>query len=352
MPLEQIVQVSVPSINSLANSNVDDIDEESQEESNIVTASLEVSKEESSTSEEENAEMTKESVTLIKYDSRNKCYYTSLHVPLPQLGSVIGFKNSNKQKLEKATNCKLKVDSVTGMIEVSADSSDSVRKCKDKILALLDGGNSKPRPTHFVSVELSNKVLQKSYSELVENIRTGESTSEHCREESLFRPIEKLHLTISVLRLMTEEEKEVVKRCIDKLFQNEIREMLKQEHQIPVHFDGLDFFGSGPSKANVIYAKIVSDRLQKIANVIDDSLFETGLAEKRRTKDVKLHLTLINTKNAKKGFKNRKINATALLKKYANFKFDSVMANEVRICSMVGVDPATNGHQAIHSVKF
>uniref|UniRef100_A0A915ETJ2 A-kinase anchor protein 7-like phosphoesterase domain-containing protein n=1 Tax=Ditylenchus dipsaci TaxID=166011 RepID=A0A915ETJ2_9BILA len=238
--------------------------------------------------------------------------------------------------------------------QVSSNSSDSVRMCKKKMQSLLDGDGSgkSTSPTHFVSVELSNDVLRKAYTELVENIRTDESIPEQCQEKSLFRPVEKLHLTISVLRLPTEEDKEVAKKCVDGVFQKQIREILEHEHQIPVQFDGLDFFGYGSSKANVIFAKIVSDKLQQIANAIDDSLFKTGLAEKRKTEDVKLHLTLINTKNAKKGFKYRKINASALLEKFGDFKFDSVMVNEVKICCMREVDPSTNGYQAIHSVKL
>lgn len=44
-------------------------------------------------------------------------------------------------------------------------------------------------------------------------------------------------------------------------------------------------------------------RLQKIADLIDNALTKIGLAEKRDTQRVKLHLTLINTKNSKVFFK-------------------------------------------------
>jgi hypothetical protein len=36
--------------------------------------------------------------------------------------------------------------------------------------------------------------------------------------------------------------------------------------------------------------------MQKLANVVDDALAETGLSERRKTENVVLHMTVMNTK--------------------------------------------------------
>uniref|UniRef100_A0A915EV88 K Homology domain-containing protein n=1 Tax=Ditylenchus dipsaci TaxID=166011 RepID=A0A915EV88_9BILA len=121
VPLEQINQLSAPSTseNIITADFADDAD---QEGCSVVIESTkdEILNEHSSVSDEESgqesAEPEKDTTTFIKYDSAKNCYHTSFQVPVSQVGSLIGFKGSNKQKLEKATNCKLVIDKSTGNI--------------------------------------------------------------------------------------------------------------------------------------------------------------------------------------------------------------------------------------------
>ncbi|KAI1726774.1 AKAP7 2'5' RNA ligase-like domain-containing protein [Ditylenchus destructor] len=288
----------------------------------------------------------------VVFDEKRKIYQTKLPVANSLIGWVLGPRGTVKQKLEKSLNCRLYIDKRKGCVEVSAETVEIIQKCQIQIEKLLSDGKAKSMPTHFVSVELSDDILKKKYAELVELICSSEDISEQCKEKTLFRPVEKLHLTISVLKLFTQDDEEAVKKCIKEAFEQNVRKLLNGDFKIKVDFDGFDCFDKDPTKARVLYAKISSEQLQKVADAIDDALFKTGLASKRRTAEVTLHLTIMNTKYARSNLKLRKMDVTSVLEKIENFKFEPVEVNEIRVCIMQGVDKVTNGYPSIFEIKF
>ncbi|KAI1728471.1 AKAP7 2'5' RNA ligase-like domain-containing protein [Ditylenchus destructor] len=196
----------------------------------------------------------------VAFDEKRKIYQTKLTVAKSLIGWVLGPRGSVKQKLEKSLNCRLFIDKRKGCVEVSAETVEIIQKSQIQIEKLLSDGKRKSMPTHFVSIEISDDILKKKYAELVDLICCSEDISEQCKEKTLFRPVEKLHLTVSVLKLFTQDDEEAVKKCIKEAFEQNVRELLNGDFKIRVDFDGFDCFDKDPTKARVVYAKISSEK--------------------------------------------------------------------------------------------
>lgn len=96
-----------------------------------------------------------------------------------------------------------------------------------------------------------------------------------------------------------------------------------------------------PSKVNVLYGKVESKGLQRIADetvkyFVDHKLAKTA----REPEHVKMHMTLINTGNAffkiENGQKKRRrsrpqFDGRSILEKFANFEFGSQEVNHIHL---------------------
>lgn len=166
-------------------------------------------------------------------------------------------------------------------------------------------------------------------------------------DEQLFQKPEKLHLTLTMLVLSNEQLErdacEALKNCkadiIDKVLEGNL---------LNVELSGISIMNNDPKRVSVLYGKIQSEKLQKIANKITKYFAVKGLIQVIRA-DVTLHVTLMNVSFLKKkaeastssrNFVQRpKFDASKVFEKYKNFHFGSLTLSEVRISKLGGKEP-------------
>ncbi|KAF7639239.1 KH domain-containing protein, partial [Meloidogyne graminicola] len=253
-------------------------------------------------------------IDSIKYDPKESTYYDRIQIPGSLIGLIKGKEGYKQRVMEKEFGCKIhfpkKKEKVHGkMTEIkisSIQSAENVKKCLDALEIAVEKARKQAMPTHFVAVPIGLKSvkIREQYANLVQTIRADEELPDECKNPDLFISPSKLHLTICVLRLFTEEEVNSAKQFLNELFLSEAIKELFTNFDVPniqLEFTELGHFIDRPSdKIAVLFAKCISDRMQKLANIIEDSLSSSFLTEKRKSSEVVLHMTVINTKYLRK----------------------------------------------------
>uniref|UniRef100_A0A914NVV4 A-kinase anchor protein 7-like phosphoesterase domain-containing protein n=1 Tax=Meloidogyne incognita TaxID=6306 RepID=A0A914NVV4_MELIC len=242
----------------------------------------------------------------------------------------------------------------------SPQSAENVLKCRDALEVAVEKARKQAMPTHFVSVPvgLTSVKIREQYQNFVHSIRADEDLPEDCKNPDLFITPSKLHLTLCVLRLFTEEDVNSAKQFLDDLFQSEA---IKNFLQILT----LNIFNLNLMNLNILlidlqtrllffFAKCVSERLQKLANIVEESLSASFLTEKRKSKEVVLHMTMMNTKYLREK-KRSFLNVSKLLEKFGKLNFDPVNVTELHLCemsSLTDAELALETYKCIHQLQF
>lgn len=214
----------------------------------------------------------------------------------------------------------------------------------------------KPALTHFLCIPLHHSAeLHGSLDTLAKDI------SAHFPSLSIpkraMRPAQAAHLTLGVMSLPSEE---MVERAIELLRSTDVKALLQeaatvaatattadapkiskqQQQPLMISLRGLATMNS-PKRATLVYTRPhdPTDRLQPFADAIRRRFVEEGLIvdEKR---DLKLHLTLVNTVYARSGGKKAKqrtktLDVEGLLEKFGErVLVDDVAIDRVSICLM------------------
>lgn len=140
-----------------------------------------------------------------------------------------------------------------------------------------------------------------------------------------------------MLILSSEEDEKIAIEHLEECKQTIIDPVLKNK-TLKVDVVGVDIMNTKPSAANVLFGKAVSDELQIIANKMAYS-FANRFNVQPEHNEVKLHVTLINTRKSKK---QRSFDATKILENYRNFNFGSLTVDEIHISHLLATD--TNGY--------
>lgn len=132
----------------------------------------------------------------------------------------------------------------------------------------------------------------------------------------------------------------------------------KEYGKIEFKVSGLEIMKGSAEKARVLYAKIQSEPLQRVANEITKSFIDagkfnitmrihndwtelstlfSGLGKKEETRDatVKLHMTVMNVKYIRpKSKKSNSFNATEIFERYGSFDFGQQEVNQIHLADM------------------
>ncbi|KAL3069734.1 hypothetical protein niasHS_015968 [Heterodera schachtii] len=306
-------------------------------------------------------------VGTVKYDGAKQCFYDSLLVPTNLVGMIRGRNSSNMKPIQEENRCEIefpKTPKASGTeTEIKFSSSESalhVQKCGEALKKELAKARHKAAPTHFISVPIFDLNLREQYSGLVQRILEDEEMPAELRNRDMFMKKEKLHLTINVLKLFTNEEIEKVRKFLHEQFQSDkIRDILQGTGgQLRVNFKTLQpMVYQSKEHCRVLFAQleaVESNPLQLLANTLDDALTEAELVKKRQSEDVLLHMTVLNTKYLGWQGWRKTVNVTQLLETYGQLNFDPINVEELHLCEMRGSSNADdlNGYVSVHSVKF
>uniref|UniRef100_A0A0R3RY76 KH domain-containing protein n=1 Tax=Elaeophora elaphi TaxID=1147741 RepID=A0A0R3RY76_9BILA len=304
----------------MANSS-DEVRSMTSESSNLLTTDI--------TNETDEDHQVEEFV--VNYNKKTKKWTAKIKIPVPLWRFVIGPKGTVKRKIEEETSCRLnfpvKKKRKRPIEIVSVASEESVMRCRDRIHLIMHGARGKAAYTHFVSIPMTHETIKDSFVKFVNTIRNDEELSDSCKEETVFQQSNKLHLTITMLSLLDTDDEKSVSNSLETVINTRVREILSGK-PLEVEVKGLEIMNDDPTRVNVLYALISSDRLTNVVNTIAEAMSDTGFAPQQNS--VKIHLTLMNTRYMWEEKKKRgRMDVAKLLEKYRNYDFGKVTVAEV-----------------------
>ncbi|KAK5646317.1 hypothetical protein RI129_004781 [Pyrocoelia pectoralis] len=266
-------------------------------------------------------------------------YYTHLHT-FPALGI---------KKLEIDTRTAITVpENEDGNIIISGDNENDVVNARHFMHSIIGEIRSKLPAAQFISIPVNSEEVQRNFQRFKDEIMNGDPIEGI--HETIFQSPLKLHLTIGVLALMNTLEKEEAVNALNACKTEVIDRFITKGNQLKIQVSGINCMNDNHSKVNILYAnaKIVQaddeDILQKLANAITDYFYNRGLVI-QYTDNVKLHVTLMNTKYRKAStpstpkkskwhWKKQSFDARSILDKYKDFYFGEKILDSIHLSYM------------------
>lgn len=198
--------------------------------------------------------------------------------------------------------------------------------------------------THFLSISFATEEIKSNFARFKSEVQNHPETRQ--LHDSLFQTPEKIHITISMLVLSSDEDEQTAVECLKECKSTIIDPVLNGE-PLTVKVAGVGIFSDcKPSAVNVVFGKVQSEPLQQLANEMA-RFFESRGFIKLDSENVKLHLTLINTwlfndgaaeseeqRNSARQIKKAKFDSTSILEKYKDFHFGSLVVDEIHISKL------------------
>ncbi|XP_065086622.1 activating signal cointegrator 1 complex subunit 1 [Ochlerotatus camptorhynchus] len=295
---------------------------------------------------------------------------TSFHVPSAFFAMIIGNKGATRRRLEAETKTQIIVpkQGTEGDVIVKGTSTKAVTACRQRIELIVLGARNKQHFTHFLSVPMISDEIKSNFIKFREKVLT-ELPSGFNLDESLFQKPEKLHLTLCMMSLMDNVDRTHAAQLLQDCRESIIELTLAEFGPIEVRLRGLQYMNDDPSAVDVLYAKVESEPLQRIADQIMEYFIANGLMQ-RQYGHVKLHATLINSVfnrhhrhshgEGEEGEERRphhnrhhrdKFDATAILREFGEFDFGAQKVTEIHLSQRFST--ACNGfYEATGLVKL
>uniref|UniRef100_A0A2K6SUK8 Activating signal cointegrator 1 complex subunit 1 n=1 Tax=Saimiri boliviensis boliviensis TaxID=39432 RepID=A0A2K6SUK8_SAIBB len=243
---------------------------------------------------------------------------------------------------------------------ITGQHRNGVISARTRIDVLLHTFRRKQPFTHFLSFFLNEVEVQEGFLRFQEEV-LAKCSMDHGVDSSIFQNPKKLHLTIGMLVLLSEEEIqqtcEMLQQCKEE-FINDI----SGGKPLEVEMAGIEYMNDDPGMVDVLYAKVHmkdgSNRLQELVDRVLERFQASGLIVKEWN-SVKLHATVMNTlfrkdpnaegrynlytPDGKYIFKEREsFDGRNILKLFENFHFGSLKLNSIHISQRFTVDSFGN----------
>ncbi|XP_049995991.1 activating signal cointegrator 1 complex subunit 1 isoform X2 [Alexandromys fortis] len=275
---------------------------------------------------------------------------------------IVGKRGDTKKKIEMETKTSINIPKPgqEGQIVITGQHRNGVISARTRIDVLLDTFRRRQPFTHFLSFFLSEVEVQERFLKFQEEV-LEKCSMDRGVDSSIFQNPKKLHLTIGMLVLLSEQEIqqtcEILQRCKEE-FINDIT----GGKPLEVEMEGIEYMNDDPGMVDVLYAKVHmkdgSNRLQELVDRMLERFQALGLIVKDWT-SVKLHATVMNTllrkdpsaegrynlytPDGKYIFKEREsFDGRNILKTFENFYFGSLKLNSIHISQRFTVDSFGN----------
>ncbi|XP_018562630.1 activating signal cointegrator 1 complex subunit 1-like [Anoplophora glabripennis] len=221
-----------------------------------------------------------------------------------------------------------------GKLSINGHDKKNIEDAVNEIHSVIGAIREQLTAAQFISIPILSKEVQTNFEKFKAEILNGEEIKG--MHESIFQSPLKLHLTIIVFALSDEREKAEAVKALEEYKDTVLCPLLEKTGPLRLRVEGIDCMQSNYKKTDVLFAnvKIINEtdegNLQKIANDIANHFYEKGLVL-RHTENVKLHMTLINTKyrkspdnpspSRKRWVKRESFDASLIMQKYKDFVF-------------------------------
>lgn len=274
----------------------------------------------------------------------NQDLQIKIDVPTTFFKYIIGKEGKTKQRVEQDTNCKLKLPrkGEKGPIILQAQTRRQLSLGKQRVEAIVWANRSKEMATHFVSIPLNDAPIMGRFIQFKEVVLARNI------DQRLFQNPAKLHLTIGVLRLFSEEEELAAVETIEAVI-GEIRQGTLGTDPCVIQLVGIRAMNDDDTAVDVLYAQVkLRDGSNRLKLFVDKFMSEIGqripnFVDQRQERDgVKLHATIMNTKfkaiavaapeGRDCGIQRREsFNAQTILKEFRDYDFGDTVFSKLHL---------------------
>lgn len=275
-------------------------------------------------------------ITTVDHGRR---FQLKFHV-LPEFyGGIIGPQGITKKRLEQETRTTIFIPrkgSQDTNIVIKGASKENIIAAKKNI----DSFVNRPEFTHMLLVSFANEEITSSFLRFKDDVlKDSEASGEDL--SLMFQKPEKLHLSITVLALPHKEDIVIARECLEEC-KKLIVDKLLRDGPLQVTVAGLSSRNANLRFCKVLYANVVSDKMQEVGSEIKQHFAKRGLI-KLFQKDIKLQVSLMNAKfsveSGEDGGSSHKLirkprenfDATGIIEKFGDFRFGSFTVNEIHL---------------------
>ncbi|XP_051153858.1 activating signal cointegrator 1 complex subunit 1 isoform X2 [Leptopilina boulardi] len=250
------------------------------------------------------------------------------------------YPGATKKRLEVETKTNIHVPKMgqEGDIVILGTSRRSIISARNRIDLLVESSRKKVQFTHFLSIPLTDKNIIDAFREFKNDVihKTGKGARRV--NEKIFQNEERLHLTLDVLKLMDENERQAAAKKLIDCKKDIIDPFLKDNGPINLVIKGIEIMNDDSSEVKILYAKVVDSEnvFQTLADNIVKYFVKDGLINPKYN-CVKLHMTIMNTKFALKDDKESvkgdwgTFDATNIMKIHKDTYFGGVKLSTIHL---------------------
>ena len=299
-------------------------------------------------------------------NAETECYsYEIKDVP----SKLIEFIASSQKEIESETKSKLIFEKgsskdMSTIVIQSCASQDCVKNAYDRITLISMRSRSRVDFTHFVNIPLNSK--ESEFNRRLDSFHTAVRSKRYPGlDDSILVKGAQMHLTVQMLRLLSESEVAKASRIISKCAANLVtRDMSGRT----LRLKGLEYMNDDPSAVDVLYAKVcdfpscihelcksVVKEFMSAGLVSEDEVRSEGEGENLEVK-FKFHATIINTrfrKSEEEGGSKRRVpfDARQLLKDFGDFDFGTVKIESIHL-SQRAISPTTGFFKCLNFIQL
>ncbi|CAH2066972.1 unnamed protein product, partial [Iphiclides podalirius] len=230
----------------------------------------------------------------------NGRYSSSFHISKHYIGSIIGKKGIMKNRIERDTRTIIKIPRMgeAGNVTILGPSISNVKAACRRINIIVISSRKKQRCTHFLSIPLNDPHIMKSFESFKQQVL--QECNNRGVEEAIFIEQQKLHITIGVMCLMDQEERQQVSKLLCNAKDSILMPLLKDHLPLRIKIKGLSYMNDDPKNIKILYGCVQDEHgmTQKLADALVEYFSNAGFVEKGEygRDNVKLHVTLMNSK--------------------------------------------------------
>uniref|UniRef100_A0A8C9E496 Activating signal cointegrator 1 complex subunit 1 n=1 Tax=Phocoena sinus TaxID=42100 RepID=A0A8C9E496_PHOSS len=211
---------------------------------------------------------------------------------------IVGKRGDTRKKLEVETKTSISIPKPgqEGEIVITGQHRSGVISARTRIDVLLLTFRRKQPFTHFLAFFLNEAEVQERFLKFQEEV-LEKCSMDHGVDSTIFQNPKKLHLTIGMLVLLSDQEIqqtcEMLQQCKEEFIDD-----ISGGKPLEVEIAGIEYMNDDPGMVDVLYAKVHmkdgSNRLQELVDRVLERFQASGLIVKEWN-SVKLHATVMNT---------------------------------------------------------
>uniref|UniRef100_A0A6P7G360 Activating signal cointegrator 1 complex subunit 1-like isoform X2 n=1 Tax=Diabrotica virgifera virgifera TaxID=50390 RepID=A0A6P7G360_DIAVI len=254
------------------------------------------------------------------------------------------FENLNEIKSKTKTDIVIPRNEKTDRLIISGADEGSIKQALNEIHCILGQIRNMAMALQFIAIRLTSDEIVTNFEKFKNELLAEDSF--RGMHESIFQKPLRLHLTIDIFVLLNEREKKEAVQALEDYKESVLKPMIEKSGPLKIHVAGIECMNNDYENVHILYAKakIVDETdemtLQTLANGLSVHFYERGLLKKHQ-ENIKLHMTLINTKYRtepgsprRRWVKRKSIDARKIMEKYKDYEFGQCDLTSIHIANI------------------